>query len=131
MKKKLITVSGLVLGFMPMIALAQVQLTGNGANCKGGASSTIFSLMCRAGALLNGVVPVLIALAVVYFIWGVISYVLAGDEEAKSAGRDRIIFGIIGLAVIVAVWGLVRILTETFGVDNDAKFDLPTVKIEE
>jgi len=38
---------------------------------------------------------------------------IASDEEAKKAGRDRIIFGIIGLAVIVAMWGLVNILIKT------------------
>ncbi|KKS24434.1 MAG: hypothetical protein UU82_C0006G0032, partial [Candidatus Nomurabacteria bacterium GW2011_GWC2_41_8] len=47
--------------------------------------------------------------------------------EAKKAGRDRIIFGIIGLAVIIALWGLVRILTNTFGVPTAGQgVTLPT-----
>jgi ABC-type thiamin/hydroxymethylpyrimidine transport system permease subunit len=83
--------------------------------------------LCKINQLLTIVVPILIALAVVYFIWGVITYVLSSDEEAKTQGRNRIIYGIIGLAVIVAVWGLVKILTNTFGVsDVSQTITLPT-----
>ena len=75
----------------------------------------------------NIIVPILIALGVVIFIWGVLTYVIASDEEAKSAGRNRIIWGIIGLAVIIGLWGLVRILTNTFGVQNTGEITFPTV----
>ena len=78
---------------------------------------------------MNSVVPVLIALAVVYFVWGVISFVIADDEEAKSKGRDRIIYGIIGLAVIIGMWGLVNLLRNTFLLNNNTNVTLPTVPI--
>src|SRR3989344_3089134 len=71
------------------------------------------TFVCKIGDILNVVVPILIALGVVYFIWGVITYVIASDEEAKQSGMNRIIFGIIGLAVIIGLLGLVRILTGT------------------
>ncbi len=124
MKKKLITLSGFVLGLAPVVAFAQ---TGTVSNCSGLSVSNINGILCKISSILGAVIPVIIALGVVYFVWGVISYVIAGDEEAKTAGRDRIIFGIIGLAVIVGVWGLVRILTNTFGLDNTTSITLPTV----
>ena len=71
--------------------------------------------------------PVLIGLGIIFFVWGVISYVVAGDEEAKTKGRDRMIYGVIGLAVIVGVWGLVAILNNSFGLNNKQIIDLPTV----
>ncbi len=78
----------------------------------------LIEMVCRLGDLFSIVVPVLVGLGVVYFVWGVVQYVIADDVEAKSKGKDRIIFGIIGLAVIVSLWGLVFILTDTFfGVD--------------
>lgn len=127
MKKKLIVLSGSVLGFAPLVALAQVTATG-GSNCAANAGQgTLFTVLCKIGQILNAVVPVLIALGVVYFVWGVIQYVISSDEEAKKAGRDRIIFGIIGLAVIIAMWGLVGILTKTFDVSNSGTITLPTI----
>ncbi len=137
MKKKLIVLSGVVLGSAPVLALAQVSTVGGttGGACSGvGATGTqgvtdVATILCRIGNILNLVVPVLLALGIVYFVWGVINYVIASDEEAKKAGRDRIIYGIIGLAVIVGVWGLVKIVTNTFGIQNSNQTDiiLPTI----
>ena len=123
MKKKLIGLSSLVLGFAPFIALAQ-NTTGCAAVAGNG---TIQDIICRIGNILDIVIPILIVLGVVYFIWGVVSYVIGSDEEAKKKGRDRMIFGIIGLVVIVAMWGLVGIVTKTFGLTGTANINIPTV----
>ncbi|MFA6353908.1 MAG: pilin [Candidatus Paceibacterota bacterium] len=129
MKKKLIALSGFVLGFAPVVALAAVTSGGVSCGTTGGVVSDIPSLLCKFSQLLNSVIPVLIALGVVYFVWGVVSYVISDDEEAKKKGRDRIIYGIIGLAVIIAMWGLVGILTNTFGLtnSNNTNINLPSV----
>lgn len=73
------------------------------------------ALLTNIHKILNGVVPVIITLGVVYFVWGVVQYVIGGGEEAKKKGKDRIIYGIIGLVVIISLWGLVNILINTFG----------------
>src|SRR3990167_8439251 len=128
MKKKLMVLSGLFLGAVPLVALAQVGIVGStstGCNLTP-ATGTVLGLLCRMGELINAAIPVLIALGVLYFVWGVVTYVIASDEEAKKAGRDRIIYGIIGLAVIIAVWGLVAILRNTFGLSNVQNINFPT-----
>jgi hypothetical protein len=114
MKKKLVALSGLGLGLAPFVALAQT--TGGFSRCTGGTISTLSGMICKVNELINTVIPLIIALGVLYFVFGVVSYVIGADEEAKKKGRDRIIYGIIGLAVIVGVWGLVGILNRTFGV---------------
>ncbi len=130
MKKKLIVLSGFVFGLAPVMALAQISTVGStSGGCAIGPGGTLLGILCRIGQILNSVVPVLIALGVVYFVWGVITYVISSDEEAKKAGRDRMIYGIIGLAVIVAVWGLVKILTNTFDVSNTGQITLPTIPV--
>ncbi|MFT5280904.1 MAG: putative membrane-anchored protein [Flavobacteriaceae bacterium] len=76
------------------------------------------SLETVAG-LLGMLVKVLIALAVIYFIVGVIEYITADDEDKKKKARDRMIYGIIGIFVIVSIWGLVAILRNTFDLDTN------------
>ena len=107
MKKKL-ALSGL-LALTPGLAFA--------ASCAS-TITTFQDMLCKVGSILNAVIPVLVTLGVVYFVWGVITYVIASDEEAKKTGRDRIIYGIIGLAVIIGMWGLVNILGKTFGIES-------------
>jgi hypothetical protein len=75
-----------------------------------------FSIVGTIGQWLGFVVPVLIALAVAWFIWGVIMYLIAGDEEKKKKATGMIVGGLIGLFIIVAFWGIIRLITNTFGV---------------
>jgi mannose/fructose/N-acetylgalactosamine-specific phosphotransferase system component IID len=132
MKKKLI-VLGSVLGLTPMLAFAATSTTPaacTGIGAAGTSSGTLVNVLCTIGNILNSIVPILVALGVVFFVWGVITFVIANDEEAKTRGRDRMIYGIIGLAVIVGLWGLVAILGNTFGVNNPTNtITLPTVPI--
>ena len=127
MKNKLMVLSGSVLGFSPVAAFAQSIGTGNTTVGCPAQVQTFGDMLCKISQILGAVVPVLIALGVVYFVWGVIQYVISSDEEAKTTGRNRMIFGIIGLAVIIAMWGLVNILAKTFGLSNQSNITLPTV----
>ena len=80
----------------------------------------IGDVICKIGSLLNLIVPVLIGLGIVYFVWGVVSYVISGDEEDKKKGRDRIIYGIIGFVAIFALDGLIFLVINTFNLDQGA-----------
>lgn len=97
--KKIISF-GAVLGAFPVVALA----------------ADAWSILGNIGNLLGFVIPILITLAVVYFIWGVIQYTVSNDEEAKKGARGKIIQGLIGLFIIVAFWGILSLITSTFGV---------------
>ena len=81
------------------------------------AQTTLGSILGVVRDLLNAVVPVLIVLAIIYFIVGVAKYIMsAGDEESQKGARNMIIYGIIAIFAIVSVWGLVAVLQSTFGV---------------
>jgi len=65
--------------------------------------------------VLNGIIAVLFVLVTLYFIWGIVQYVMAAGDEAKvKTGKQHMIWGIIGMAVMAGAWGLVRIITTTF-----------------
>ncbi|OGI96403.1 hypothetical protein A3I25_00010 [Candidatus Nomurabacteria bacterium RIFCSPLOWO2_02_FULL_42_17] len=69
--------------------------------------------------LINSVVPLLIAAAMVVFIWGMIEFVGNADNEEKRAkGKQLMLWGIIGFFVIVSIWGLVGLFTNFFGVPS-------------
>ncbi|MBI4136183.1 MAG: hypothetical protein HY481_01365 [Candidatus Vogelbacteria bacterium] len=63
----------------------------------------------------NPLVGLLLALALVYFLWGVFKYIQsAGDETKRKEGVSMMTYGIIALFVMVSVWGLVNLLSRTF-----------------
>ncbi|OGZ32653.1 MAG: hypothetical protein A3H02_01140 [Candidatus Niyogibacteria bacterium RIFCSPLOWO2_12_FULL_41_13] len=96
--KDLFVISAL---FLPMIAAGQ----------------TVFSILTIFQAIFNQIIPILMTLATIVFLYGVISYVTSGaDEEKRADAKWYMIWGLIGLFAMVAVWGLVRVLVVTFGV---------------
>ncbi len=63
----------------------------------------------------NPLVGVLLALALIYFLWGVVKYMQSvGDETKRKEGINMMTYGIIALFVMVSVWGLVNLLKNTF-----------------
>jgi hypothetical protein len=56
------------------------------------------------------------------FVWGVVKFFfINADEEAKRAqGKQYMIWGIIALAVMLSIWGLVSILGATFGIKTNS-----------
>ena len=76
-------------------------------------ATDVAGMIGRVGGVIGAVLPVLGALAVVYFIWQVIQYTIA-DGTGKNAGG--IVWGLIGLVVITAVYGFVNAIRQTLGV---------------
>ncbi len=78
-------------------------------------------------------VPFLFAIAFFVFIWGIFNYFIAGgaNEEQRDKGKQLVMWGIIGFVVMVSLWGLVNLITNTlnFGESGNApklpEFDPP------
>ena len=109
--------------FLPSVTLAQdcndpSFAISNPACQNNETSDGLVGVIAKISDLFKAILPVLIAFGVLYFIWGVIQYMIADGEEAKTKGRDTIVYGIIGLAVIVSIWGLVAILGQTLGLES-------------
>ena len=86
--------------------------------CSGGSGNLTFcGVVDFFLGLIRASIPILISISVIVFVWGVFRYVLAEGEDKKK-GRDVMMYGIIGLFVMVSVWGLVALVYNTFGLDN-------------
>lgn len=92
--------------------------TDNGPSTLFTSNSTLSTVISRLISLLNSLIPLLIGAAVVVFLYGVMIFIAkasAGNAEGRADGIKFMIYGIIGIAVMVSVWGLVTFVTTTFG----------------
>jgi hypothetical protein len=103
--KKIISFLSALGVLVPAFAFAQSASTG------------AFGILAVISRLLAYLIPLAITVAFLYFLYGVIKFIMAGGEE-KAEARGVMINGIIGLFVIVSVWGLVKVITNTFGIDK-------------
>lgn len=83
------------------------------------AASDVEGTLGQIKNILNLIIGLLFVLVTLWFIWGIVQYVMAsGDEEKIKDGKNHMIWGIIGMAVMAGAWGIVNILLQTFGVGS-------------
>lgn len=103
--------------FVPVLAFAQ------GANLSG-----LSQLVTQIGGIIAKIIPLMFAIAIVYFFWGLIQFLRgAGDPKMHDQGKMHMIYGIIAIAVMISVYGLVAWLQTNLGVSSVTSLPLPTV----
>lgn len=101
MKKILITASTIA-GATPLVAFAT--------------DTNVFDILAIVAKVLSVVTPILVAVAVIYFIWQIIQYTLSGDDKKKAEAKKNIPTALVGLFIMVAFWGILTVVSNTFGV---------------
>lgn len=76
----------------------------------------------------NYLVPLLFAIAFLMFLWGVYLYFIQGaaNEEKRTLGRQFVVWGIIGLFIMISIWGIINLLLNSFELDSQSRPPLPT-----
>jgi len=93
--------------------------------------SNIGDLLTSFGNLVSAALPIVVGIALLGFFYGLAMFIFnAGKDEAKRAeGRSIMIYGIIGLFVMVSVWGLVNFVGSAFGINRgETSGTIPGVK---
>lgn len=112
--KRLLPISGLtVLAAAPFLALAD----------------TLEDVVKTVGDLIDLATPIVVALALVYFFYGLANLIFNSAESDKRKGAiQTMIYGIIALFVMVSVWGIVNVLQDTFNVGGNQTITPPSVQ---
>jgi len=70
-----------------------------------------------AQVILNPLIVLGFAIALLYFFYGVFTFVLnAGDEKGRELGKRSIVWGLVGMFIMVSVFGIVRVILKTFSI---------------
>ena len=77
----------------------------------------VVKLMAKVvSEIINPIIGVLFALALVYFLYGLTVFIInAGEVSKRAEGRSHMFWGLIGLFVMVSAWALIQMGLNTFG----------------
>lgn len=68
--------------------------------------------------ILNPIIAMMFAFAMAYFVYGVVAYIWHPDnEEAREKGKQSMFWGVIGMFIMVSVFGIMRFLIDSIGAD--------------
>lgn len=64
--------------------------------------------------IVNPIIQLLFALAFLYFLWGVAQFVMnATDSKERDVGKQHILYGLIGMFIMLSAFGLVNLICRT------------------
>jgi len=113
---------------------SDITTTGNVNMCSMSGISNFKDLVNKVViCYLKYIIRVLVAIAVIIFLFGVFKFIIYSDNlEDKKKGKNFMIWGVIGIFVMVSLWGLVNVFRSTFKLDNTtytpSKIDITNLK---
>ena len=76
--------------------------------------------------LMRPLVTLIIGLALIYFLWGLVTFIMAsGSEEGVAKGREAMLWGIIALFVMISIQGIVYLVAESLEIGPTTGGGLP------
>ena len=103
---------GLLVIIMPITAFA--------------ANSKIKTILTNIQDTLGIVIKIFITLALVIFIWGVVRFILAaGNPQARNQAKGIMLYGIIAIAILAMMTGIVAFLQTYFGITPGQPIKIP------
>lgn len=80
-----------------------------------GTNYTITDIIFIFIDIINQAIVVVVALALLFFLWGVSKFIMQADnEEKRNEAKSTMVWGIIALFAMLFIWQIVRILENTF-----------------
>jgi hypothetical protein len=81
----------------------------------------IEGLRSELATVIGMLIPVLIASAFAFFVWGLVTFLYhSGDEARRIEGKNKIIWGLLALFSLIAIWGIVELLQRMFDTSSPA-----------
>jgi len=89
--------------------------------------------------IINPLIVFIFALAVVLFLYGVVQYFVNSDkDEVRTTSKSHMLWGLVGMMVMVSVFFIMRLILSTLGVgtsevniDNEGKITVQKIELKE
>jgi len=69
--------------------------------------------------ILQPLVGLMFVVALVIFFWGIVQFIgTSNTDEGRETGKRNLVWGIVGILIMVSVYGIISILLGTFGISK-------------
>lgn len=78
------------------------------------------------------IIPLMGAVAFLAFVWGVARFIrAAGNEKEIKDSKNLLIWGVVGVFVLVSIWGIIAFLQNEFGFQSSSGFPfIPQIRFD-
>lgn len=69
--------------------------------------------------ILNPLILLVFALSFVYFLYGIVKFLSTDSaDKTRDESRNAILWGLVGMAIMFSVYGLIHFVLATFGISG-------------
>ena len=103
-----------------LLAAVIVPLTASAAD------NSIKQILTNTQDILNLLIQIMMTLTFVVFIWGIVKFIAAaGNPQKISQAKQTMIYGIIGIAIMAMITGIIVFLQTYFGIQGGVPITVP------
>ncbi len=103
-------------------AFAQIDI-GGADTPVGEPSPVVYEIVGKVNQyIINPLIILLFALALVYFLYGVVEFLSTNADKDRTTGKNHMLWGIFGMFIMISVFAILRIIANTIGADT---IDIP------
>ncbi len=67
-------------------------------------------------SILDLLIPITFALALIFFFWGLAQFIRSVSDKTIAEGKNKMIWGIIALFVMISIWGIIGYIGDSLGI---------------
>jgi len=64
--------------------------------------------------IIDPIILIIFAAGFFLFVWGLVEFIYKLDEGAQTSGKQHMLWGIVGMLIMVSVYGIIALIDETF-----------------
>ena len=69
--------------------------------------------------ILNPIIILVFAVALLVFLFGVVQFINSETSDTKRGeGKKKIVWGLVGMFIMIAAFGIIRLILNTFGLSS-------------
>ncbi len=82
---------------------------------------TLFDIVAVFASIARALIPVVLALEVVFFFWMIALVILrTGGDDGVAEAKLRLFWGVVAIFITVSVWGIIQFASYVFGTPGGA-----------
>lgn len=79
--------------------------------------------------IIDPAVKVVFTLGLFFFLWGLVEFLIKlRDGQPSAEGKRHMVYGMIGMLIMVSVYGIISLVMNTFGIDPDTAVDVSRIQ---
>jgi hypothetical protein len=92
-------------------------------------AQTITDILDTGSNIVGRLIPIVAGIALLVFFWGLVKFIAsAGSEDGRKEGKQVMIWGIIALFVLMAIWGIVAFIGFSLGIRQGENPNAPCLE---